>query len=312
MQDIFISYRRDDASDVTGRIADVLKSKFGANLVFKDVDSIPLGTDFRHVISEAVGRCDVLLAVIGDDWLQATNETGTRRIDDPDDFVHIEIRAALERDIPVIPVLVEGAKMARDRDLPKRLQSLAFRNAIAVRPDPDFHNDMERLCRALSDVVRKSAKLPQGRLWVAVVAGVIVMLALGAAFYFLAPAKRLEPVAPTRPDAAVREASRPGQDERVRPLPTPGENRPQTEPQKMSSSGPEDVFVLAAVIDDPDGYTNVRSMRSASSQIVARVDQGERFYTYAQDGNWWQVKTAKGKVGYMHVSKFRVLSSSRE
>ena len=74
MQDIFISYRRDDASDVTGRIADVLRSKFGANLVFKDVDSIPLGTDFRHAISEAVGRCDVLLAVIGDDWLQATNE----------------------------------------------------------------------------------------------------------------------------------------------------------------------------------------------------------------------------------------------
>ena len=79
MQNIFISYRRDDASDATGRIADVLRSKFGENLVFKDVDSIPLGSDFRRVISDAVGRYDVLLAIIGDDWLHATDEAGTRR-----------------------------------------------------------------------------------------------------------------------------------------------------------------------------------------------------------------------------------------
>ena len=203
MQNIFISYRRDDASDVTGRIADVLKSKFGKDLLFKDVDSIPLGTDFRRVIADAVGRCDVLLAIIGDDWLDATDEARRRRIDDPNDFVHIEIRAALERDIPVIPVLVERTNMPRDKDLPEPLRPLAFRNAISVRPDPDFHNDMERLCRALSGVLKQAPKLAQQRPWafVAVVTRVIVILALGAAAsYFLTPVKQFQRVAPTTPE----------------------------------------------------------------------------------------------------------------
>ena len=161
MQNIFISYRRDDASDVAGRIADVLKREFGEDVLFKDVDSIPLGTDFRRVIADAVGRCDVLLAIIGDDWLDAREETGGRRIDEPNDFVHIEIRAALERGIPVIPVLVERTNMPQDKDLPEPLRPLAFRNAISVRADPDFHNDMERLCRALSSLV-KQARSCQG------------------------------------------------------------------------------------------------------------------------------------------------------
>ena len=170
MQNIFISYRRDDAIDVTGRIADVLKGKLGEDVLFKDVDSIPLGTDFRRVIAAAVGRCDVLLAIIGDEWLEAkrkgemsTMQAPSRRIDDPNDYVHIEIRAALERDIPVIPVLVERANMPQDKDLPEPLRPLAFRNAISVRPDPDFHNDMQRLCHALSGVVSPDPKPPKPR-----------------------------------------------------------------------------------------------------------------------------------------------------
>jgi len=188
MQNIFISYRRDDASDVTGRIADVLKRKFGEDVLFKDVDSIPPGADFRRVIADAVGRCDVLLAIIGDDWLDAREEAGGRRIDDPNDFVHIEIRAALERDISVIPVLVERTNMPQDKDLPEPLRPLVFRNAISVRADPDFHNDMERLCRALSSLLKRAPKLPGQRPRAAVVlaASLIVMLALGAAaVYFL-------------------------------------------------------------------------------------------------------------------------------
>jgi peptidoglycan hydrolase-like protein with peptidoglycan-binding domain len=204
MQNIFISYRRDDAIDVTGRIADVLKGKLGEDILFKDVDSIPLGTDFRRVIAAAVGRCDVLLAVIGDEWLEAkrkgemsTMQAPSRRIDDPNDYVHIEIRAALERDIPVIPVLVERANMPQDKDLPEPLRPLAFRNAISVRPDPDFHNDMQRLCHALSGVVSPNPKPPKPRSRTAVVlASLIVMLALGAAVYFLTPLKHLQAFAP--------------------------------------------------------------------------------------------------------------------
>lgn len=74
------------------------------------------------------------------------------------------------------------------------------------------------------------------------------------------------------------------------------------------SPRPQDIFRLAAVIDDPDGFTLVRSQRSASSQVVARVEQGEPFYTYTQDGSWWQVMTRDGKVGYMHVSRIKIVA----
>ena len=214
MQNIFISYRRDDAIDVTGRITDVLKGKLGEGVLFKDIDSIPLGVDFRRVIADAVGRCDVLLAIIGDEWLDATHggrsystvQARSRRIDDPNDYVHIEIRAALERDIPVIPVLVERTNMPQDKDLPEPLRPLAFRNAISVRPDPDFHNDMQRLCHALSGVVhpdpKPSERPSRSRV---VLAARIVMLALGAAavffvaVYFRTAVKQLQPVAPKAP-----------------------------------------------------------------------------------------------------------------
>ena len=105
---IFISYRREDSADISGRINDRLVERFGKNAVFKDVDSIPIGRDFRRHLQEAVGRCDALLVIIGKQWCDATDEHGKRRLDDPRDHLRIEIETALERgDIPVIPVLVQ-------------------------------------------------------------------------------------------------------------------------------------------------------------------------------------------------------------
>jgi hypothetical protein len=153
MKDLFVSYRRSDSSDVTGRIYDHLKANFGEDRLFKDVDSIPLGKDFRRAISEAVGQCKVLIAVIGDQWLEAAIETGTRRLDDPNDFVHIEIMSALSRGIPVIPVLVEDAPMPKESELPPALGELAFRNGTRVRPDPDFRPDIERLCSQIESYI---------------------------------------------------------------------------------------------------------------------------------------------------------------
>ena len=150
MPNIFVSYRREDSSGITGRICDYLKAAFGEEHLFKDVDSIPLGTDFREVIHAAVQRCDVLLAVIGGKWLSVRDGAGARRIDDPDDYVRLEIRSALERNIPVIPVMVDGAEVPKHENLPEPLQRLAFRNAIHVRSDPDFQHDMGRLCRDIS------------------------------------------------------------------------------------------------------------------------------------------------------------------
>ena len=154
MKDIFVSYRRLDSSNEAGRIFDHLLNRFGEHRLFKDVDSIPLGRDFRETIASAVGQCKVLLAIVGDDWLEAADETGQRRLDNPNDYVRIEIASALQRRIPVIPVLVENASMPQEDDLPTELREFAFMNATAVRTDPDFRPDMERLLKQLDEYVQ--------------------------------------------------------------------------------------------------------------------------------------------------------------
>ena len=153
---IFISYRREDTSDVTGRIYDRLIQHFGRESVFKDVDSIPLGIDFRKHLGDSVGRCDVLLTIIGRQW--SAGEVGKRRLDDVRDFVRIELEAALRRDIPVVPVLVQGSSLPSGEDLPETLQSLVYRNGMPVRPDPDFHQDMDKLIRGIEGYLKNSSK----------------------------------------------------------------------------------------------------------------------------------------------------------
>jgi hypothetical protein len=150
---IFISYRRSDSADIAGRIYDRLVEDFGRDPLFKDVDSIPLGIDFKQYLSQKVRDCRVLLAIVGDHWLDASDEAGKRRLDDPADFVRIEIESALERGIPVIPLLVRGAKMPRESDLPASLRKLVYQNGVPIRPDPDFHHDMERLIAGLRKYV---------------------------------------------------------------------------------------------------------------------------------------------------------------
>lgn len=149
---IFITYRRDDSIDVTGRIYDRLCEYFGKENVFKDVDSIPLGVDFRQYLSEAVGKCDVLLTIIGRQWL--AEDGGQRRLDDARDFVRIEIEAALERKIPVVPVLVQGSSVPKMENLPEKLKTLVYKQGIPVRPDPDFHPDMSRLIKGIEGYLK--------------------------------------------------------------------------------------------------------------------------------------------------------------
>jgi hypothetical protein len=146
---IFISYRRDDSADITGRIYDRLVQHFSRDTVFKDVDSIPLGIDFRQHLEGALSQCRVLLAVMGERWSGTNEATATRRIDDPSDHVRLELELALARNIPVIPVLVRSFSIPAPDKLPQSLQSLAYRNGINVRPDPDFHGDMDRLIKGI-------------------------------------------------------------------------------------------------------------------------------------------------------------------
>jgi hypothetical protein len=150
---IFISYRRDDSIDAANRIYDRLVAHFGRGSVFMDEESIPVGIDFRKNLQAAVSRCDVLLAVIGQGWLKARGRkgpsAGQRRLDNPDDFVRIEIQTALERGIPVVPVLVGKATMPAEKDLPDALKELAFRHFAEVRPGKDFHDHVDRLIRGI-------------------------------------------------------------------------------------------------------------------------------------------------------------------
>ena len=148
---IFISYRRADSLGIAGRIRDKLVTELGGERVDFDIDTIPLGVDFRVRLGEMVAECDHLLAIIGPRWLDAADGQG-RRLDHDDDWVRIEIAAALGRDIPVIPVLVDGATMPAADQLPVPLRDVAYRNGTQVRNDPDFHPDMARLIAGVSQV----------------------------------------------------------------------------------------------------------------------------------------------------------------
>jgi len=141
---IFINYRRDDSIGTAGRLRDRLAQAFGQNNLFMDVDSIPAGVDFFTYLNKQVAACDVLLVVIGQNWLDAKDESGKRRLDNPDDFVAVEIAAALGRDIRVIPILVDDARMPKADRLPDPIKLLARRNAVELR-HTHFHRDAEAL-----------------------------------------------------------------------------------------------------------------------------------------------------------------------
>jgi hypothetical protein len=153
MRAIFISYRRDDTEGQAGHLFNDLARSFGKDAVFMDVAAIEPGRDFRRVIDDHVASCGVLLTLLGRGWLNATNEAGQRRLDDPMDFVRLETAAALKRDIPVVPVLVHGAKMPRADELPDELKELAFRNSVELT-HARWDSDMEVLIKALRPYVQ--------------------------------------------------------------------------------------------------------------------------------------------------------------
>ena len=168
---IFISYRREDSADVTGRIHDHLLQPVGRFLqedIFQDVDSIPFGIDFREHIEATMQNCDVVLVVIGPKWLSVTDSSGNLRLNDPRDFVRIEVAVALQRGIPVIPLLVMNAKMPTSEDLPEAIRDLAYRNGIEIRRDPDFKGDVARLNKSLDEWIgapeQQSSAKPKGHI----------------------------------------------------------------------------------------------------------------------------------------------------
>lgn len=154
MSAVFISYRRDDSAGHTGRLYDHLYEKLGKDYVFMDIDTIEPGMDFVKAIDKEIKSCSVLIVVIGDEWLTASDENG-RRLDDPNDFIHIEIRSALRRDLRIIPVLVKGAKMPAASDLPDDIAALSRRHALELS-DSRWNYDIKRLLTTLATSLEKA------------------------------------------------------------------------------------------------------------------------------------------------------------
>jgi len=189
---IFISYRRDDAAGDAGRLADHLNRHFGQNQVFLDIETIDPGTDFVQALHASLQETAAVLVVIGPRWATARAADGTRRLDDANDFVRLEVAAALSRKIPVVPVLVQGATMPRAEDLPTPLASLATRQA-ATLDHAEFHDDAERLCQRLAAMIGANKPTPASvmrRWWPAAAAAA---LALGVVVFFVLRGSNHEP-----------------------------------------------------------------------------------------------------------------------
>lgn len=159
MARVFLSYRRDDTAAYAGRLYDRLVAHFGADQVFIDIDQIAPGEDFVDVINQKVSETRALAVLIGRHWLDAADAEGKRRLDDPEDFVRLEVKAALDRGLKVIPVLLGGATMPRAQQLPEALAPLSRRNAIEIS-DTRFHHDVGRLIEALEKQVAAPAAAP--------------------------------------------------------------------------------------------------------------------------------------------------------
>lgn len=148
MRSIFVNYRRSDSEGEAGRLFDDLVLRFSSESIFMDVAAIEPGRDFRKAIDQSVATCSVLLALIGQEWLDSKDALGNRRLDDANDFVRIELASALRRDIPVVPVLVRSARMPRVDQLPDDLKELAYRNAVELT-HARWKSDVQVLMQAL-------------------------------------------------------------------------------------------------------------------------------------------------------------------
>jgi TIR domain len=151
-QGVFLSYRREDAAPYARMLKDELSRRISDARVFMDLDSIEAGVDFAEVIRDTIESSAVLVALIGRQWAVLSDEGGRRRLDDPDDYVRLEIQSALERDVRVIPVLVDGAKPPRQQQLPAELQKLARLNAFELSNDR-YQYDRDRLVTLIQGVL---------------------------------------------------------------------------------------------------------------------------------------------------------------
>jgi len=153
MPSIFISYRREEAADMSGRIADFLDRRFGAGTVFRDVNAIMAGSNYVMALQRGLDESRVVLVLIGPRWIHMQESNGVRRIDSPSDFVRYEIGTALRSGKLVVPLLLDGATLPTAEQLPPDLTALAERTPIVLRNDPYFADDMAKAITAFQSTV---------------------------------------------------------------------------------------------------------------------------------------------------------------
>jgi len=273
MSKIIISYRRADSAATAGRIFDRLAGHYGDDAVFMDVDKIPFGTDFREHIRKVLAGGDILLAVIGSNWLGKTAD-GTSRIKDEADPVRVEIETALRQKTRIIPILVEGASMPGVADLPDGLRDLAYLNAAPVDVGRDFRAHMDRLIRSIDGMLgsarpSQAGKRRSGALvaFLTVLSAIVLLLIGATGFMLLAPKPeaRKQPAPentaslPAAP--AAREVASP-----AAPLPAPNTVAPaRSEPE------PTTYRVLANV---SGGVQNLRRGPALHYPVVVAIPAG--------------------------------------
>ena len=215
---IFINYRREDAAGHAGRLFDSLGSHFAGRL-FMDVDTLEAGVDFVEAIEQAVGSCEALIVVIGREWLTVKDKAGHRRLDDPADFVRLEVEAALARRIRVIPVLVQDAPMPGAEELPASLARLARRNAIELS-DARWAYDADRLAHVIQEILEENPAPPlptpaapvvvpkaQGpQAWLLSLVAAVGLVAAGVLLSGALSRESRVPLPPVRPAAPVAAA----------------------------------------------------------------------------------------------------------
>lgn len=199
MPGVFISYRREDSAGYAGRLFDILSAHVGRENTYMDLDTIEGGDDFSAVIVEKINLSAAVVAVIGRRWLTMTDDAGKRRLENPRDFVRIEIAKALERGIRVIPVLVGGAAMPQVTDLPDDLKPLCERQALEIR-DSSFHPDTQQLIEDLDKALRagnQPARSNLQRLVFAMVGAAVVVMLVYVVLAFQRPKQAAGAQAPT-------------------------------------------------------------------------------------------------------------------
>ena len=299
---IFINYRRDDSIGMAGRLHDRLVQTFGRDKLFMDVDHIPAGADFVAHLNNQVAECDVVLAIIGPNWLRAKDKAGRRRLHQPDDFVAIEIAAALARDTLVIPVLVDAARMPKESDLPDTLKPLARRQAVEVR-HAHFGHDAEALIARMRKALGQEAAGP-GR-WsvplVAVAAATLLLLVGWGGYAFIQKREgvELQRVIALKAEAEAKRKADEGERQRLVALRAEQERQARAaaeadakrkadearqqqaavsaEQERRAKAGPEasPTAVTKRIKRDISlGYLNLRSGPGQDQKVLVRIPAG--------------------------------------